>query len=178
MHNPRFLLVLLPLFFAFSVTAQYTIPPPAGTECTKLTQAQLKLFEKKVKELVNLASQDKATYGTTGRSAGGAIYFYQHAKAALDTITVVVTTLSIGGDGNPAITSYAEAGYIMPQMANIIGQLTAANWQAQISAVGNNSRFASCGREMSLKLLAEAVNLLTYSSRCYIGPYREVPPCR
>lgn len=178
MHNPRFYLILLTFFFAFSATAQYTIPPLAGTECNKLTQAQLKIFQNKVKELVNLASQDKAIYGTTGRSPGGAIYFYQHAKTALDSITVIVNTLGTGGDGNPAITSYAEAGYIMPQMANIINQLTASNWQAQISAVGNNSRFASCGREMSLKLLAEAVNLLTYSSRCYIGPYKEVPPCR
>jgi hypothetical protein len=171
-------MLLLSLLFGFSVTAQYTIPPPTGTECTKITQAQLKLFQKKVNELVNLATQDKATYGTTGRSPGGAIYFYQHAKTALDSITVIVNTLGTGGDANPAITSYAEAGYIMPQIANIISQLTAANWQAQISAVGNNSRFASCGREMSLKLLAEAVNLLTYSSRCYIGPYKEVPPCR
>lgn len=159
-----------------TMTAQYTIPPASGTECTRLTQAQLRVYLNKLKNLVNIARQDKDRYGDTGRYAAAAVNFHGHAVNAYDSLNRIVNWMSTGGDGNPAITSYAEAGHVMDEMRYIIRDLTNANWWAQISAIYHNSRFASCGREETLRLLAEAVNLLTYSSRCYIGSYRDVPP--
>jgi hypothetical protein len=159
-----------------SASGQYTIPPVSGTECARLTQAQLKVYLNKLKNLVNTARQDRDRYGDTGRYAAAAVNFHGHAVNAHDSLNRIVSWMSTGGDGNPAITSYAEAGHVMDEMRYIIRDLTHANWWAQISATYHNSRFASCGREETLRLLAEAVNILTYSSRCYIGPYRDVPP--
>jgi len=175
--NKIFLLAVL-LFSAVHLNAQYTIPPPTGTECTRITLSQLKVFQNKLKELLTLATDDKRVYGDTGRYAAAAVNFYVHAKNAYDSISRFNTWMTTGGDGNPAVTTYSEAGHLMDEIRYINRDLTHANWWAQISAIYHKSRYASCGREKSLQLLAESLNILTYSSRCYIGPFREVPPCR
>lgn len=157
---------------------QCTIPPPTGTECTKITLDQVRIFQNNLMELLTLATDDKRAYGDTGRYAAAAVNFYTHAKSAYDSISRFNSWMVTGGDGNPAVTSYAEAGHLMDEIRYIIRDLTHANWWAQISAIYHNSRYASCGREKSLQLLAESLNILTYSSRCYIGPYKDVPSCR
>jgi hypothetical protein len=176
MKKSVFLLCLFGIFLSATISAQYTIPPVTGTECTRITQAQLKIYLDKVRNLVTIAKQDKDRYGDTGRYAAAALNFHGHAVHAHDSLKRIVNWMTTGGDGNPSVTSYAEAGHVMAQMPIIIHHLAQANWWAQISAVYHNSRFASCGREETLRLLAEAVNILAYSSRCYIGPYTGVPP--
>jgi len=177
MNTTKLLSPVLGLFFCYCVNAQYTIPPVTGTECTQITQAQLRIYQNKLNALVTLAYQDKTTYGTTGNHPLEATYFYNIAKIAHDSLRAIVDWMTIGGDHNPAVTTYAEAGTVWDQLKKyVINNLLLAHTYAQISATYNNSRYASCGREETLRLLAEGINILTYCSRCYIGPYSKVPP--
>ncbi len=176
MYKRKLLSLSFSLFFCYNVNAQYKIPPVTGTECTRITDAQLRIYLNKLNALVTIAGQDKAAYGTTGNHPLEATYFYDVAKMAHDSLRSVLNLLATGGDGNPETTIYSEAGTIWDQMRrHVINNLLLAHAYAQISATYNNSRYASCGREETLRLLAEGINILTYCSRCYIGPYSKVP---
>jgi hypothetical protein len=177
MHITKLLSAVLSLFFYGSINAQYTIPPVTGAECTRITDAQLRVYLNKLNALMALANQDKTTYGTTGNHPLEATYFYDVSKIAHDSLRSVLNRMATGGDGNPAVTIYSEAGTIWDQLRrHVINNLLLAHAYAQISATYNNSRYASCGREETLRLVAEGINILTYCSRCYIGPYSKVPP--
>jgi hypothetical protein len=142
-----------------------------------ITQSQLNIFAGKLKNLVNIAQQDKDKYGATGGYAATAVNFYQHAAIAYDTIQSVINWLNTGSDNNPEITNYVEAYSIKNwMMSNIIPQLATAHHWAVLSAVHHNSKFASCGKEESLRLLTEAVNLLYCAGRCYTEAYTNIPP--
>ena len=175
------LLLLFWVNYLLSITAsaQYTIPPATGKECAQITQEKLNIYLGKLKNLVNLAQQDKDKYGVNGAYPATAIHFHLYAYVAYDSLQKTVDWLSTGNDNNPKVTSFIEAMAIKDQMMiTVIPQLMAVNHWAGLSAIYHNSSFASCGKEEALRLLAEAVNILAYASRCYTGNYTEIPPCK
>lgn len=170
------------LFFftvaVYTANAQCTIPPASGDPCLKLTQEKMRIYENQLKELLRLGELDKNRYGTSGAYAAAAVNFHDYAKNAVDTARRMVDWLATGGDGNPAVTITAEASWIQGWIENIMNNLKSAHWQISISAIYNRSIHAACAREKCLQLMAEALNIYTYSSRCYIRDYRDIPACK
>lgn len=165
------------LCFCYQTNAQKTTSPTLAKECTRVTVSQLRIYLNKLNALVTLANQDKTTYGTRGDHPLEATYFYNVSKIAHDSLKSVIDRLTTGGDGNPELTTSGEAGTVWNQLhTHVINNLLLAHAYAQISATYNNSRFASCGREETLRLAIEGINILTSCSRCYISGYPAVPP--
>jgi hypothetical protein len=159
------------------INAQKKLVIPRGNQCALLSQSKLKEFAANIQLLVQLGQQDKSTYGTTGRYATAANYFYSHSKRAYDSTMRTVNWLNTGGDKNPERTLYSEASKIMQHMWGIINDLERANWWSTISAIYHNSEPASCGKEKALELLEDALDILKASNRCYTSAYKSIPPC-
>ena len=173
--------LVIMLFLVFNcdrVTAQYGGSLREGQACNMITQTQLKNYQSKLQKLVNIAQLDKDKYGTSGAYPATAIQFYRNALMAYDSLQVTINWLNTGSNNIPDNTNYAEASAIKNWMAwSIIPALTAANHWAELSAIYHKSAYAACGREETMKLLVEAVNLLAYSSQCYFEPYKiDIPP--
>jgi hypothetical protein len=177
MKIKHLLLLLCFKGLAYAAIAQCAIPPASGDPCIKLTQERMRVFENQLRELLRLGEADKKMYGTSGAYAAAANNFHDHVKNAVDTARRMVDWLATNGDGNPAVTTYSEASWVQGWIWSIMDNLKHANWWASVSAIRNKGVNASCGIEKSLQLLAEGLNILTYSSRCYVGAYKEVPPC-
>jgi hypothetical protein len=158
--------------------AQYTIPPPSGDPCTRITQDRMRAFESQLREVLRVAEQDRAAYGTGGTSAVNAINFRDHVKNAVDTARRMVDWYTAQGHTTspvPVAVGSWSAGWL----EKIVDNLKSAAWWASLSAIYNKSPYASCGMEKCMQGMAEAVNLLTYSYRCYISGYvKDIPPCK
>lgn len=161
---------------SFTATAQYAVPLRNGQACNMITQKQLIIYQEKLKNLVNIAQQDKDKYGTTGAYPATAIHFHMYAAVAYDSLQATINWLNTGSDSNPEITNYVEAYSIKNRIREVISQLTTVNHWAELSAIYHNSSYASCGKEEALRLLTEAVNILAYAGRCYTEPYTSIPP--
>lgn len=173
--------LVIMLFLVFNcdrVTAQYGGSLREGQACNMITQTQLKNYQSKLKNLVNIAQLDKDKYGTSGAYPATAIQFYQNALMAYDSLQVTINWLNTGSNNSPDNTNYVEAMSIKYRMAwSIIPQLIAVNHWAELSAIYHKSAYAACGREEAMKLLAEAVTLLAYGGQCYYEPYKiDIPP--
>lgn len=155
--------------------AQYAIRLQEGKACELLTQSQLKIYLGKLSVLLKQANQDVELNGKTGAYPATAINFQLAARNAYDTVQRMINWLNTGSNNLPDNTNYVEASGIMQWMRNVIENLTIANHWATLSAIYHKSSFASCGKEESIRLLMEAVNLLYYAGRCYTEPYKEIP---
>lgn len=170
------------LLLFIALTVVLTIPTKAqyarnAAPCSMITQSQLKIYLEKLNNLVKIAQQDKDKYGTSGAYPATAVHFHMYAAVAYDSLKATINWLNTGSDNNPENTNYVEAMSIKNRMAEIITQLIAVNHWAELSAIYHKSAYAACGREEAMKLLAEAVNLLAYSSQCYYEPYKkDIPP--
>jgi hypothetical protein len=162
---------------SFTATAQYAVPLREGQACTMITQKQLKNYLAKLKNLLNIAQQDKDKYGTTGAYPATAIHFHMYTSIAYDSLKATVEWLSTGNDNNPEVTSPVEAMSIKSRIGETITRLIDIRHWAELSAIYHNSSYASCGKEEALRLMAEAMNILAYAGRCYTGPYeKDIPP--
>lgn len=176
-----FFIIVISYIFSIVVKAQYTAPIREGKACSMITQSQLKIYLSKLNNLVKIAQQDKDKYGSTGAYPATAIQFHLYASIAYDSLQVTINWLNTGSNNIPDNTNYVEAMTIKNRMAEIIAQLIAVNHWAELSAIYHKSAYAACGREEAMKLLAEAVNLLAYSSQCYYEPYKKdipAPSCK
>lgn len=170
-----FLFITTISILSVTANAQYAVRIPDGKACSMITQSQLNIYLSKLKNLVNIAQQDKEKFGTTGAYPATAIHFQMYAAIAYDSLKATIDWLNTGSDNNPEITNYVEAMSIKSRIGEIIQHLVAVRHWAELSAIYHNSSYASCGKEEALRLLAEAVNLLAYSGRCYTEPYKEIP---
>lgn len=171
-------IILLTAFLSIvclATKAQYALPVPAGKSCSYITQAQLKNYLGKLKNLVNIAQQDKDKFGTNGAYPATAIHFHMYAALAYDSLKATIEWLTIGNDNDPSVTSPVEAMSIKARMGEVIQQLVSVRHWAELSAIYHNSSYASCGKEEALRLLSEAVTILGYAGRCYTDPYKEIP---
>ena len=170
------LFIVLINLLSITTKAQYAVRIADGKACSMITQSQLNIYLSKLKNLVNIAQQDKDKYGSTGAYPATAIQFHLYASIAYDSLKATVNWLNTGSNNIPDNTNYVEAMTIKSRMAEIITQLIAVNHWAELSAIYHKSAYAACGREEAMKLLAEAVNLLAYSSQCYYEPYKKDIP--
>lgn len=169
-----FLFIALTIVLSITTKAQYT---RNAAPCSMITQSQLKIYLEKLNNLVKIAQQDKDKYGISGAYPATAVHFHMYAAVAYDSLKATINWLNTGSDNIPENTNYVEAMTIKSRMAEIITQLIAVNHWAELSAIYHKSAYAACGREEAMKLLAEAVNLLAYSSQCYYEPYKkDIPP--
>lgn len=171
-----FLFIAMITLFTITIKAQYAVRIPDGKACSMITQSQLNIYLSKLKNLVNIAQQDKDKFGTTGAYPATAIHFHMYAVIAYDSLQATINWLNTGSNNNPDNTNYVEAMSIKNRIRDVITNLTAVNHWAELSAIYHNSSYASCGKEEALRLLAEAVNILAYAGRCYTEPYKEIPP--
>jgi hypothetical protein len=175
------------LLFSFAITllivtaaAQYTIPPDRGNPCNMVGYSQLKEFSNRLYNLVQIAEKDKNEFGVKGAYPATASYFHLYAKNVYDTCVSILNWLQTGSDNNPEITNYVEGYSLKLRIGEMLPTLISINHWGGLSEIYHKSSYAACGRELALTLLAEAVNLLTYSSRCYQEPYKvkPIPDCK